>query len=446
MGTQYIKIPLLGTICAETSLGTAMCGASSTITVPKNILKPKKKYYALTVSGNSMRYTYKDGETVLVENRQDAKQNDVVIARVQNGDTIKRVGEITKEKIVLVSDNEKRMPFLQNEVDILGVVRNKIDIEEQESINLISKNILTKKLPKRNKIIHGDALIEMRKIPSTSVDVIIADPPYNIGKDFGNNKGKKDTEEYVGWCKVWINEGLRSLKPEGTMFIYGFSEILAHLATNIQANKRWLVWHYTNKNVASLHFWQRSHEGILCVWKDEKPTFFRDAVREPYSETFLKNSAGKVRKSKSCRFSKGESTTIYKAHAEGALPRDVIKVPALAGGAGKSERHFLCKTCNKVHLSENIDEHRTHTIAKHPTQKPTLLTKKLLNSCLNKKGLVLVPFTGSGSECFVAKQLGHDFIGIEVNKEYIQLANGLLNKKMPNNYQSPLFSHQTLLE
>ena len=144
-----------------------------------------------------------------------------------------------------------------------------------------------------------------------------------------------------------MNESLRCLKTDGTMFVYGFSEILSLLVPNINANKRWLVWHYTNKNVASLNFWQRSHESILCIWKNKKPTFFRDAIREPYSETFLKNSAGKVRKSKPCRFSKGESTTIYNAHSNGALPRDVIKIPALAGGAGRRERHFLCRNCNK---------------------------------------------------------------------------------------------------
>lgn len=438
MDVRCVKIPFLGKVCAKTSLGTAIYGPSSTITVPKSILNPQRQYYSLTVHGNSMRHTYKNGETILVENTQNAKQGDVIIARTQKGDTIKRVKDITKGRIVLVSDNGKTLPFSRNKVDILGVVVRSIEAEEQEGVNFVSKKILNKKLNSKNKIIHGDALIEIRKIPTASMDVIIADPPYNIGKDFGNNRDKKDLEEYIGWCMVWIDEGLRCLKPDGTMFIYGFSEILAYLATNIQANKRWLVWHYTNKNVASLNFWQRSHEGILCVWKDKKPTFFRDAVREPYSETFLKNSAGKVRRSKKCRFSKGASTTVYNAHEKGALPRDVIKVPALAGGAGRSERHFFCKTCDKTYLSKDLENHRAHTILKHPTQKPLLLTEKLLNSCLNQKGMVFIPFAGSGSECLVAKQLGHDFIGIEINEEYIQLANGLLG--MPNEYQSLLFS------
>lgn len=431
MDMQCVKVPFLGTVCAETSLGTTICGVPSTITVPKSALEPRKKYYALTVNGNSMQHTYKDGQTVLVEDTEDAQPNDVVIVRTQEGDTIKRVSDMTDEKIVLVSDDEKTLPFSRNSVLILGIVAGKIEIDEQENVNVTSKRLLSKELSTKNQIIHGDTLIEMRKIPTSSVDAIIADPPYNIGKDFGNNSDKKDLEEYLGWCNAWIDEGLRCLKPDGAMFIYGFSEILAHIAANTHANKRWLVWHYTNKNVASLNFWQRSHEGILCVWRDKKPKFFRDVIREPYSETFLNNSAGKVRKSKECRFSRGESTTIYKAHEKGALPRDVIKVPALAGGAGRSERHFLCRTCNnKVCMPGELEKHRTHAIVKHPTQKPSLLTEKLLNSCLNEKGLVLIPFAGSGSECLVAKRLGHDFVGIEINKEYIHLANGLLSKAL----------------
>src|SRR3989344_5114623 len=81
--------------------------------------------------------------------------------------------------------------------------------------------------------------------------------PKNIGKDFGNNIDKRELGEYVEWCKSWINESIRTLKPNGTMFIYGFSEILAYLSIEIPIQKRWLIWHYTKKNVASLNFWKK---------------------------------------------------------------------------------------------------------------------------------------------------------------------------------------------
>ncbi len=273
-----------------------------------------------------------------------------------------------------------------------------------------------------NKIILGDAVLELKKLPPESCDVIIIDPPYNIGKDFGNNTDKRELGEYILWCKEWINECSRVLKPTGTMFIYGFSEILAHLSVEIPINKRWLIWHYTNKNVASLNFWQRSHEAIICAWKD-KPIFNKDEIREPYTEGFLNGAAGKVRRGTAGRFSNGEKETVYNAHEGGALPRDVIKIAALAGGAGMVERWFLCKTCKDVFEPMELKKHNKHKVIKHPTQKPLELSRKLILSAIPQEpGIVLVPFVGSGSECAAAKELGQKYIGFEINPDFIKIA------------------------
>jgi site-specific DNA-methyltransferase (adenine-specific) len=107
-----------------------------------------------------------------------------------------------------------------------------------------------------------------------------------------------------------------------------------------------------------------------------------------------------VRKPTIGRFSNGEKETTYTAHEGGALPRDVIKVPALAGGAGKKER---------------VD---------HPTQKPLTLCDTLIQASLNKttETLLVVPFVGSGSECVSAKKKNVQYIGFEINAEYIQIA------------------------
>jgi site-specific DNA-methyltransferase (adenine-specific) len=262
--------------------------------------------------------------------------------------------------------------------------------------------------PLKQEILHGDSLLILPTLKDNSAQIIIADPPYNIGKDFGNKSDKQPMEEYLKWSEKWIKECLRILKPNGTMFIYGFSEILALILSRVpyDVNRRWIIWHYTNKNVASLNFWQRSHESILVLWKEDK-VFHRDDIREAYTEGFLNGAAGKERTATKGRFSKGEKTTTYTAHPNGALPRDVIKIPALAGGAGMKER---------------VD---------HPTQKPIALCEKLLRSCKqpNTEGYVLVPFAGSGSECVAAKNLGMSFVGIELNETYIKLINERLNPK-----------------
>jgi len=254
----------------------------------------------------------------------------------------------------------------------------------------------------RQDVIHGDTLVVLPTLQAESAQIIIADPPYNIGKDFGNDSDKQPMDEYLKWCEKWIKECLRILKPNGTMFIYGFSEILALILSKVpyDINRRWIIWHYTNKNVPSLNFWQRSHESILILWKNDK-VFHRDDIREAYTEGFLNGAAGKERTATKGRFSKGEKTTTYTAHPNGALPRDVIKIPALAGGAGMKER---------------VD---------HPTQKPIALCEKLLRSCRqpSTEGYVLIPFAGSGSECVASKNIGLPFVGIELNEEYVKLIN-----------------------
>lgn len=254
------------------------------------------------------------------------------------------------------------------------------------------------------KVIQKDCILGMKELDDESVDIIICDPPYNIGKDFGNDSDRQEIDDYLNWCDGWISECIRILKPNGTLYIYGFSEILSFLRVKININVRWLVWHYTNKVCPSLNFWQRTHESILCCYK-ENPVFNRDSVREPYTTAYLK-SAGKTRKATKGRFSKGEKETIYNVHENGALPRDVIKIAALAGGAGKKER------------------------VNHPTQKPLELCTKLIQASrnsLNSNTLLVIPFAGSGSECVAAKMEGIDFIAYEINPDYISLCNNRLN-------------------
>jgi site-specific DNA-methyltransferase (adenine-specific) len=275
----------------------------------------------------------------------------------------------------------------------------------------------------RQDVLLGDTLTILPTLASDSAQIIIADPPYNIGKDFGNNSDKQPMDDYLSWCETWIKECLRILKPNGTMFIYGFSEILALILSKVPytINRRWIVWHYTNKNVPSLNFWQRSHESILVLWKTDK-VFHRDDIREAYTEGFLNGAAGKERKATKGRFSKGDKTTTYTAHANGALPRDVIKVAALAGGAGMNER------------------------VNHPTQKPLTLCDKLLRSCKQSAndGYVLVPFAGSGSECLAAKNLNLPFVGIELNPEYVALIHQRLQGKMQTEEVAPQTESQPM--
>ena len=283
---------------------------------------------------------------------------------------------------------------------------------------------------KLNQVVHGDMMDVVKKLDDGVAQSVIVDPPYNIGKDFGNDSDKQQMDDYLKWCDEWMNECYRILADDGTMFVYGFSEILALILARVphHINRRWIIWHYTNKNAAHLNFWQRSHESILVLWKKDK-VFNRDLVREPYTDTFLNNAAGKKRVGTPSRFGSGKET-VYNAHKNGALPRDVIKIPALAGGAGSVERVFYCKTCDC--LKKGSKEKKPcvaekHDLIIHPTQKPMELSVKLLESCKQEDGLVFVPFAGTGSECLAALQLGLSFVAADLNEDYVKLTRARLD-------------------
>lgn len=271
-----------------------------------------------------------------------------------------------------------------------------------------------------------DVVEGLKQIESESVDIVICDPPYNIHKNFGNNNDNLELNDYINWCKLWMDESIRILKPTGSIYIYGFSEILAHLSVNLNLSKRWLIWHYTNKTTPTYKSgWQRSHESIIWAYKD-KPIFNCDDVRVPYSDSFLKNSAGKKRtQSDTARYG-DKSDTTYTAHENGALPRDVFTdISTLAGGAGMKERYFMLddKFCLPSEMKKLSKEEKERVI-KHPTQKPFKLTERLLMSSKPKEnGIVVIPFCGSGSEGVVCKKLGLDFIGFDINDVYVNMAN-----------------------
>ncbi len=242
----------------------------------------------------------------------------------------------------------------------------------------------------------GDAIAWLHSLEAESVDLIFADPPYNI------KKAEWDTFEsqgqYVEWSLQWITEAARVLKPTGTLYVCGFSEILADLklpASQYFRGCRWLVWHYKNKaNLGS--DWGRSHESILHFRKSRKFTFNTDDVRIPYGNHTLKYPVHP--QAETSQYGKGNNSKneIWRPHPGGAKPRDVIEIPT---------------TCNGMHEK-----------TPHPTQKPEELLRKLVLASSNPGDLVIDPFLGSGTTAVVAEQLGRKWKGCDISPEYCRWA------------------------
>jgi site-specific DNA-methyltransferase (adenine-specific) len=277
-----------------------------------------------------------------------------------------------------------------------------------------------------NKIFNKDILEVASSIPENSCHLCISDPPYNIGKDFGNTSDRLSFDNYVEFSRLWIRECVRALHPQGTLFIYGLAPInwfmwgiLREYCDNPTKQLKELVWYYTNKQVPRMNFYRPAHETIMVYFKDKDVhTFNEDVVREPYETDYAK-FAGKTRPKGKGRF--GEEESIYNVHPDGALPRDVIKVGTLAGGNGKE----------RIIGDGSV---------KHPTQKPKKLTQKLILGSTNEQDIVLVPFAGSGTECLMSYGLNRRFIGAEINPDYIKLTHqrfldeGIIKLRLTKNY------------
>ena len=133
------------------------------------------------------------------------------------------------------------------------------------------------------KLFNLDASAFLKSFPDSSIDLIFADPPYNI------KKAEWDTFEsqkaYIEWALVWIREADRILSDIGSLYICGFSEILADLkwaASSFFKGCKWLVWYYRNKANMGKD-WGRSHESILHLRKSKNYIFNIDEIRIPYN-------------------------------------------------------------------------------------------------------------------------------------------------------------------
>ncbi len=242
----------------------------------------------------------------------------------------------------------------------------------------------------------GDAIAWLRSLESGSVDLIFADPPYNI------KKAEWDTfesqEKYVEWSLQWIEQAARILKLNGTLYICGFSEILADIklpASRYFKGCRWLVWHYKNKANLGAD-WGRSHESILHFRKGRQFTFNIDEVRIPYGDHTLKYPEHPQAETSQYGKSNKGKNKLWQPHPRGAKPRDVIEIPT---------------TCNGMHEKTS-----------HPTQKPEELLRQLVLASSNVGDLVVDPFLGSGTTAVVAEQLHRKWKCCDISSEYCQWA------------------------
>lgn len=271
---------------------------------------------------------------------------------------------------------------------------NEQSIKKTDSIIPVYKD-------KNNILFEGDSIEWLKSIDSEFVDLIFADPPYNLKKaDWDKFESQ---EKYINWSMKWIEEAARILKKTGTLYICGFSEILAdlkHPSMKYFKGCKWLVWYYKNK--ANLgKDWGRSHESVLHLRKSKIFPMNIDDVRIPYGRHTLKYPSHPQAVT-SQYGNGGKRKDNWEPHPLGAKPKDIIEVPTTNNG-----------------MKEKTP---------HPTQKPEELLRKLILASSNEGDLVLDPFSGSGTTLVVAKQLNRNWLGCDMSNTYNKWAIERLEK------------------
>lgn len=244
-------------------------------------------------------------------------------------------------------------------------------------------------------IIHGDCIEELRKLQTSSVDLVFADPPFNIKYDYGTEyKDILPDSQYLSWMRVWIAECYRVLKPSGSMFVAHCDKYVANVKLNMDEHmymRNWIIWRFAFGVHMKVKF-TPCHRHILYYSKHKSVYTFRPTeVAVPSARQTVYNDK--------------------RANSGGKTPEDVWDFPRVCG----------------TH-AERLD---------HPCQMPEAVLERIIKATTYSDDTVLDPFGGSGTTAAVAKRLGRRFITIEQSQKFVNIirsrVNGQVDGTIPAN-------------
>ncbi len=243
----------------------------------------------------------------------------------------------------------------------------------------------------KNKIIQGDCLELFKDIPDAGIDLTFADPPFNLKKKYNGYKDSLEFQDYLKWCEKWIAEMVRVTKPTGSILLHNIPKWLTYYAfyLNKMADfKHWIAWDAPTAPMGKTL--QPSHYGILFYAKDGNKNKFYE-IRYPHKRCrkcgyLLKDYGGKK----------------DSMHPFGPLVSDVW-----------SDIH-------RIKHNKYRDE--------HPCQLPVHLLERLILMTTDEGDITLDPFMGTGTTAIAAKRLGRNFIGFELDSNYVEISTSKVSK------------------
>lgn len=234
----------------------------------------------------------------------------------------------------------------------------------------------------------GDSLSFLKKMKDKSVQLIFADAPYNIGKDFGNDSDKWEcVSDYIEWCKTWLNECMRVLSDTGTMYFMTATQHMPYLDVFVSEHYNVLcriIWTYDSSGVQSKKNYGSLYEPILMINKSKKAVYTFN-----YKDILVEAKTGAKRK-------------LIDYRKNPPQPYNTEKVPG--------------NVWNFSRVRFKMEEYENH-----PTQKPEALLERIIKASSHPGDVVLDPFSGSFTTSAVAVRLGRVGVGVDLNEEYYEI-------------------------
>lgn len=257
---------------------------------------------------------------------------------------------------------------------------------------------------------HQDCIAGLNDLPTGAVDLVFADPPFNIGYDYDVYDDCKALDDYLTWCRHWITAVHSALKPSGTFWLAIGDEHAAELKVLSQEIgfhcRSWVIWYYTF-GVNCTQKFSRSHAHLFYFVKDAKSFTFRGEEPEnrvPSARQLVYADA--------------------RANPRGRLPDDtwILRPQDMSDcfTSGEDTWYF-------PRVAGTFKERAGF----HGCQMPEQLLGRIIRTCSNEGDLVVDPFSGSATTLVVAKKLGRRCLGFEISEDYVRRGIARLEQARP---------------
>jgi len=352
-----------------------------------------------------------DDRSDLISNRQNLSSfavDRLLKLTCKNGDSVLlAMGDHTMDGMIPIPETRGLNGSIQNE---------HINVKKQTNNNLIqiesTQSIINFR---RNEIVIGDCIEVMSswiKCEQPRFDLIFADPPYNLTKNYGNSEDDLSESEYIEWCNKWLWLSSKLLKPNGTLYVLNlpkWSIFHATLLSKLLYFQRWIVWDALSDPRGNI---MPAHYSLLVYTK------------HPHNFTY--NQLDLIPTMDQC-----------------------FRAKCIAQRSNKAPKENISDIWYDVHRIKHKKDRD-----EHPCQLPLKLLERILLISTEPGDLILDPFMGTGTTALMAQKLGRNFSGIDIDPQYRDIAMGkinngvvseILSKDRNTEHQKKLFQDQPSL-